>query len=503
MSRTRGSLILIGARAIGSIVGLLAIPIYARILGDKQFGAAIFVQYLVPFFLLLDFGFQEAAQRQIAQLRALEQLAAQWLVHRVHKFVCQIIAVVILALALSCGLLLTIKDSDISRSDTILLFTQLGVLMSLTMLYQPVLSIIIAYENFSQFAKISALASLVGTITSLGLVFVWRSANAIVAGMLFAQILQYSFGAMIVRNLRGDQLTRATWETASFRSFARVALQDFPNRVLLTFAQNADKLIFSNRDGVLPLSLYRKASRAPDSLAETLMMMNGAIFPGWNRDYSTDRNRFYDSVCRVLTLVLFASGVVLIVPMGFSEPFLRIYLGSQYRPEMALVCAFVGIYQAFQVYFTALGYALHVAGKRYVTIPLNVFNAIATVFGTWPVYRTFGIAGVGAMNAAISILQLPVAAYLLRHSGLPKAGIRKHLLDASFVLGLLVLALGAGACISQVNVFAKYPAVAVAVAPVLMLAVVYVAHFLQIVAIPNPIKRRLGLATRQPPVAPT
>lgn len=485
---------MIGARAIGSILGLLAIPIYAKLLGDKQFGAAVFVQYLVPFFLLLDFGFQEAAQRQITQLHAQGQEDAQWLVHRVHKWVCFVTACAMVIGSLACGSLLTIRDSGLSRGDTLLLFGQLGVLLALVMLYQPMLSLIVAFERFETFAKINAVAGLVGTVASVGLAFVWRSANAIILGMLATQTIQYLAGARATKSLCLDRSNPPKWDKPAFKSFSRVAFQDYPNRLLSALAQNADKLLFSSQDGVMPLSLYRKASRTPDALSEMLMMMNGAIFPGWNRDYSTDRDRFNESVGRILSLILFASGIVLIIPMGFAVPLLQIYLRDQFKPDLAIVCAFVGVYQAFQVYYTALGYALHVAGRRFVIIPLTAINAAITIFATLPVYFSHGLAGVGAMNAVISVVQLPVAVYLLKHSGLPSRHIRRHLAQALLILAVLAVMFGIGWMIASLAVFTVHPWLGFIVVPILMLVAVYVGHFVKAVDLPHPIKRRLKIA---------
>lgn len=493
MSRTRGSLLMIGARAIGSILGLLAIPIYAKLLGDRQFGAAVFVQYLVPFFLLLDFGFQEAAQRQITQLHAKGEEDAQWLVHRVHKWVCFWTAGLMVVGSVACGFWITITDSGLTRADTMLLFVQLGALMALTMLYQPMLSLIVAFERFEAFAKINAVAGLVGTVASVALAYVWRSANAIILGTLVTQAIQYVAGARATRRITEERANAPAWDRAAFGSFSKVAFQDYPNRLLSVLAQNGDKLLFSSQDGVAPLALYRKASRAPDALAEMLMMMNGAIFPGWNRDYSTNRERFNDSVGRILSLVLFASGVVLIVPMGFAVPLLQIYLRDQFRPDLAWVCAFVGVYQAFQVYYTALGYALHVAGRRFVIIPLTALNAAITLFATLPVYYRYGLEGVGAMNAIISVLQLPIAVYLLKHSGLPHANIRKHLVQATLVLVLLLAMFGVSWLVAQAPIFARYPSLGLFAAPVLMLVAVYVGHFVKAIDLPHPVKRRLRL----------
>lgn len=491
MGRTKGSLMMFAARGAGALLGLLAIPLYARWLGDAQFGAAIYIQYLAPFFLLIDFGFQEAAQRQISQLQGQDDHEGLWRVHRVHKFASFICGAAMVVLCLLTAAILKVPKVDLSPTDHWMLFIQLAAILGLTMSYQPALCVIISFERFTQYAKMNALAGLTGTGVAIVLTYFVRNANSVVLGLLVTQLCLVVSGASVCREIVQGRKNAPFWDKPTFWSFGRVALLDYPNRLMSVVANNADKMLFSMKDGVGQLAVYRKASRLPDAIADLLFMMNGAIFPGWNREYGADPVRFRHSVARILSLILFVAGLALIIPCAFSASLLKIYLGPQYKPDLEYVLMFIGVYQAFQVYYTALGYALHVAGRRFVIIPLTALNALVTVVGTIPVYVRFGLTGVAFMNASISLLQLPIAIWLLQHTGMSKRDAFKHFLESVRVAIFLGVFFAAGFGLSHVPWIEQRVWTGPLLALGMMVVTLYSAHYLRIVHIPQPVLKRM------------
>jgi O-antigen/teichoic acid export membrane protein len=499
MGRTKGSLMMFAARGAGALLGLLAIPLYARWLGDAQFGAAIYIQYLAPFFLLIDFGFQEAAQRQISQLQGQDDHEGLWRVHRVHKFTSFVCGAAMAVLCLITAAILKVPRVELSGVDHWMLFIQLAAILGLTVSYQPALCVMVAFERFTEFAKINAVAGLIGTGFSILLTYFWRNANGVIVGLLLTQLLLAMGGAKVCRSIVEGRANPPFWDKPTFWSFGRVAFMDYPNRLLNVVAQNADKILFSTKDGVGQLAVYRKASRLPDAIADLLLMMNGAIFPGWNREYGADPVRFRHGVARILSLILFVAGLALIIPCAFSASLLKIYLGPQYKPELEYVLMFIGVYQAFQVYYTALGYALHVAGRRFVIIPLTALNALVTVVGTIPVYVRFGLTGIAFMNASISLLQLPIAIWLLQHTGMSKRDAFKHFLESVRVAIFLAVFFGVGFALSHVPWIEQRVWTGPLLAIGMMVITLYSAYYLRIVHIPQPVLQRMRVLKPQRP----
>jgi O-antigen/teichoic acid export membrane protein len=408
ISRTRGSVSFIVARAISACFNLISVPILMSLLGDYPYSAIVFTLYIQNLMSCFDLGITEVSMRQMSvAITARDDEEFQNLNR--DQFTMNLISgFVMILVGLVCGALIDLTDSGVGRIETLVLFAGIGIQSALNRLSLSVITPLSAYQRFDRVSLALALQGIVTTVLAIALAYLthrpWTYAIAIVV----AEAIAFIVLATAARKLGRWKFPRAAFRPERLKPLLRLCLVDYPNRVGSFFTAAGDKLLLGAAGARARLDAvdYRNGSRLPDVLKEMLIVFGVTSLPTFSRDFHQSRETFHQGVLFSGSVVFFASCLAMLVPAGFADPLLRVWLGRFYVPDGALVMLLMAFFQALQSYVMIMGYAFFAMAKRGWFIPITLGGAAASLLLTVPIYHRYGIIGVAAMNAAIGGAQL-------------------------------------------------------------------------------------------------
>jgi O-antigen/teichoic acid export membrane protein len=490
VSRTRGSLLLIGARAFNALFNLISVPIFLSVLGIDVYGALVFALVIHGLMSLADIGTSDVVQRQMSLALAANDRDELRELNRDQLSINLATGLILLVVGIACGLLIRLDGVGVGQAESFAIFVGLGIQSAAYRVNQALMTPLGTFHRFDAVSYAQAAGGLVVTATAVGLVYLVRSPWAYVAGMLVGELLVFAMLFRAARALGGWTFQRPAFNLPRWRPILRLCGMDYPNRAAAYFAAWGDKLMLG---ALTPARLadYRNAARLPDALRDMLQPLAVTSLPTLSRDFQRSAERFQASTLYSGAVVLFAACLALLVPTGFAAPLLNLWLGQFAPPEGAAVMALMGLYQALQLYVAVMGSAFFAMAKRGWFIPITALNALASLALTIPAYRSFGIEGIAWMNALVGGVQVAGLWAIMWRLGFPLRSLLPHMgrmLGILAVSGIWVLL---GMRVSQGGLLTDFPVAALIMAPLACLAAMVCILGLGLAELPERISRRL------------
>lgn len=493
VSRTRGSVFFIVARAVSAFFNLISVPILLYLLGKDAYGAIVITLYIQNLMSCFDLGITEVAMRQMSGAIAARDDEEFQDLNRDQFTMNLISGSVMILVGFVCGAMIDLTESGVNRIESLVLFAGIGIQSALNRLSLSVITPLSAYQKFDRISLALALQGIVTTVLAVALAYFTRKPWTYAVAIVVAEALTFLVLALAARKFGRWRFPRPAFRRERLKPLLRLCLVDYPNRVGSFFTAAGDKLLLGLAGAAARLQLvdYRNGSRLPDVLKEMLLSFGITSLPSFSRDFHHSREKFHQGVFLSGLIVFFASCLAMIVPAGFADPLLRVWLGRFYVPDGAYVMLIMAVFQALQTYVLVMGYAFFAMAKRGWFVPLSLGAAAASLFLTLPVYRNFGIIGVASMNAAIGILQTVGLWATLSKLGFPA---RELFIHAGRIVGVLAVSLlfaAAGWWASGLPFLRNYPALSLILAPVAVLIALFAIVQLKIAPLPDRIAKRL------------
>jgi len=299
--------------------------------------------------------------------------------------------------------------------------------------------------------------------------------------------------AILVRSAKGLgnwALPMPALRWPRLKPILKLCAQDYPNRASNYFASWGDKLVLGATSQLANLD-YRNASRLPDALREMLFPLAGTSLPSFSRDFHHSQEKFRENVLFSGATVFFAGCLLMVVPTGFAEPLLKLWLGDFAPGEGEIVMILMGVFQAFQLYLSVMGYAFFAAAKRQLFIPQTVGKAILSLVLTLPAYRLGGISGIALMNAALGLVQVIGLWFLLRAIGFEVKATLSHATRILATLGVCLALVAGGSWISGMGLLTDFPVASLVFAPAFVLLAMCTVVQLGLARLPDRMARRI------------
>ena len=386
MSTTRKIAHNTGIQLVGKIIstalGLVAIGMMTRYLGQEQFGWYVttiaFLQFIA---ILIDFGLipvtaQMMGEKKIEETKLLQNLLG-------YRFVT---AVIFLGIAPFIALLFPYPiEVKIAISFT-----------TINMLAVAMNQIFMGYYQAKLKMHVQAIGEVLGRVALVG----W------LALMMFTD--SGFIPVMIVLTLASIVYTAAMWFAAmkdSRPTFAfdmdiwkTITVKMWPIAISIIFNVmylKGDTIILSLYHDQVTVGLYGAAYRVIDILAQMAMMIMGLMLPLLAFEWTRNKEKFHHfyqqsfDIMMLLALPLVVGGVIL------ATPIMTLVAGPEFAgsgPILALLL--VGI---FGLYLGAIfGHMAVAIDKQKQTMWIYITNAILTVIGYFyfiPKYDMLGAAG--------------------------------------------------------------------------------------------------------------
>ena len=493
VSRTRGSVFFIIARAASALFNLISVPILLSLLGKDAYSAIVFTLVIQNLMSCFDLGITEVAMRQMSVAIAARDDEEFQNLNRDQFTMNLISGFVMILVGLVCGAMIDLTESGVGRIEALVLFAGIGIQSALNRFSLSVITPLSAFQKFDRISLAMALQGIATTVLAVALAYVTRRPWTYAVAIVVAEALTFLVLALAARKFGRWRFPRPALRLERLKPMLRLCLVDYPNRVGSFFTAAGDKLMLGSAGATARLQLvdFRNGSRLPDVLKEMLLVFGITSLPSFSRDFQHSREKFHRGVFLSGLIVFFASCLAMIVPAGFADPLLRVWLGRFYVPDGAYVMLIMAVFQALQTYVLVMGYALFAMAKRGWFVPISLGGAAASLFLTLPVYRAYGIIGVASMNAVIGILQTLGLWVTLSKLGFP---VRELLIHAARIVGVLAVSLlftAAGWWTSGLPFLRDYPVLSLITAPVAVLIALFTIVRLKVAPLPDRIARRL------------
>lgn len=439
VSRTRGSVLLVLARALTALFNIFSVPIFMAILGKDGYAAIVFAIVVHGLMYTLDFGTGEIVQRQMSVALAdgdreeVRRLSADQLSINLFS------GAVIILVGILLGLTLSLEGTGLGRPETFLIFAFLGVQCAMFRINIGLTSLLSAYRRFDATSLATAAGGIAVTLFALAAIYLTKQSWTYMAAMLAGEFLSF---VLLLRGARRAGVWSPVRPHRDFRRLGpilKLCAVETPNRVGSMIASLGDKLLLGAANAKIELVDYRNAARVPDSLWVMLYGATITSLPKLSRDFAQSKEAFHTSALSTGRMAFFVGGIFLLAPTGLGAPFLAAWLGANAPENGDAVMALIAVYQTFQIYVSIMGYALLAAAKRSYFIPITTANAILSLSLTLPIFYRFGLVGVAWMNFGIALLQGFGIWAILAHLGFPRPAVARH---AAQILGMLAVMLG-------------------------------------------------------------
>lgn len=490
VSRTYGSILLMGARALNAVFNIISVPILLGILGGDMYGAIVFALTIHGLMGLADIGTMEVVQRQMSMAMARDDLDEVTELNRDQLGVNLLSGVILILVGIICGLTIPLSRAGIGYVESFAIFATLGLQSCLYRINQSISTFLAANQRFDLMSLSSALGGLIVTAVSLITLFMTHRPWSFVVGMMVGEFFNTVILYRGARRIGHWALPRPALRWTRLKPVLKLCAFDYPNRLAKYFASWGDKLMLGTAT-LLDVGAYRNASRVPDALRDMLDPLAGTSLPGFSRDYHHSLPGYKHNVLFTATTVYFAACVAMLVPTGFALPLLHIWLGKNAPAQGPTVMVLMAVFQSFQMYLAVMAIALMAAGKRQLFIPLTASSALVSIFLTLPIYHASGIAGIAGMNATMGVLQVFGIWVLLGAIGFTAS---ERLGHAARILGLFVLMLGfvgLGTWLSRVPPLTTMPMLSLPATICLMAIAFAVTLRLRLARLPDRLERRI------------
>jgi O-antigen/teichoic acid export membrane protein len=502
VSRTRGSTLLIGARALNALFNLISVPIFLSVLGKEGYGAIVFALVVHGLMSLSDIGTGEVVQRQMSLAIAKNDQDEIRELNRDQLSLNLLTGALMLLVGIVLGLTLSLETEGVGRNETFFIFAALGLQSGIYRINQSTSTLLASHQRFDSISIAFALGGLTVTGVAVAAVYATGRPWAYMAAMLVAEGAIFLVLRASARRMGHGAVPRPALRWLRLRPILQLCAADYPNRAAAYFSTWGDKLMLGAANLRVSLVDYRNAARLPDALRDMLTPLAATSLPSLSRDFQRSPGHFRANVLRSGLTVYFAATLAMVAPSGFADPFLRLWLGDMAPRDGAAVMALMSVFQSLQLYLAVMGASFFAAAKRAWFIPITVSGAAAALFLTLPFYRAYGILGVASMNAGLGILQAVGLWFLLLRLGFPGREIAAHAARALAVLAVCLAFVAGGWAVSRTHLLGEFPVLCLVFAPIAILGAGASVLGLRIARLPEAVAKRLGRRKAGPNDAP-
>lgn len=493
MSKAKSTLYLSVARFFGLAISLISLPLYFGWLGKEVWGAILTLTLLNRFVSLVDFSLIDGSTREMTSGFAAGDAARA---HRAWRTTLVVGATVGLATALIYwGLSLLIKIAEIQNVGGYSgLFLLAGVAFGLNYLATAYGSVFSSQRRFGEVAITNAVMNLVGAISSLTLVYFFRTPHVFFVGTIIGSLATLGIAWQMQR--KADRPAVEGWvDRECLDASLKYGAKMYVNKIAAAFANVADKLLTVPALGTEKLANYSAGGRIPETGFE-LLPINQVVLQDFIHAKEQGAQAFAQAFERSTRIALAVGCCLILVPCSLGEPVLRLWLKDQFVAEMAPVMLFIGFYRALEVYYGSIGSALYGFGVPQRAAPYTIYNAVATAALAYPVAKSYGIVGLALVNVGIHSLQFLPLTYQASKWLAPGIQLRQHFSKLAGILAVTLALAAAGWYTSQSDLLRTSPWLVLLLAPIwsgLAVMIVFKAGFAEKPHFFGKLKSKLGL----------
>lgn len=426
----RHTLVQIIGRALGTIIGLVAVGIVTRSLGTDGFGAyTTITAYLSAFAVLADFGISTTLVAMLAEKNADEERLAK------NAFGLRI-TMTTLVLAVAAGIaLLTPYSKDIKQGILIMIVSFIAIAAN-----QIQIAIFQRHVRMDR----PALAEVLGRVFLLIGVIISAALHGGLFGILLAVIVSNVLQAIVAGVLlRGISPLTPAWDFAIWKKILSRAWPVGISIALNLIYLRADTLILSFTRTQAEVGLYGAAYRVIDVLTVLPFLFMGVVLPflasAWSHE---DKPKFFHTLQRALDALVLGAAPLAAGTLILGTNALVLVAGEPFRSAgVILELLIFGVAAIF--IGAAFTHAVVAANAQKQMLPLLATDAVIS----FVLYLIF-IPKYGALAAAtitvFSEIFAAAAAYIVayritkRH---PSASIALRAIAASMLMMLAILAI--------------------------------------------------------------
>ncbi|MBI5706847.1 MAG: hypothetical protein HZC36_07640 [Armatimonadetes bacterium] len=427
MSRIKDAAILTSAKVVAMVMQVLAIGTYVRVLGNSSFGVFDYFTVVMAYVALIELGVINAFQREVLDCMATER-------RREVPSVCKLVSKLLLLAALAgvpiyaaVSKWLPFGFQGVHSGDLRLFATVAWFHLAGTLALMALNALLTGASAFTRLGILTASNGL--AVPGLGMVgaVVSRTPEGVLIGMASGLVFSVGLGLVLTRPFWGipDSVPISTPEVAK-RLFG-VGIRAYPARLSASLAGSLDRVIIAN---VMPgvLTTYALCFRVAQFFQELLVPIYQMMFPPISAAVvrqEADRARTIER--NILAGAALGTSCAL-VGGGYGLSIVRIWSGSDVLPGVAAATFWLGLCKASDLVANITGIAHFAQGRMDRLIPFFATNMTLTALLTAPMVRWFGIGGVGAMNACLSVALLIPLVFTVRNRVAPDLRVWRVLL---------------------------------------------------------------------------
>ena len=147
VSRTRGSLFLIVARAISALFNIVSVPILLSLLGKDAYGAIVFALVIQNLMACFDLGTTEIAIRQMSMAIAARDDQEFQELNRDQFSINLLSGAVMILVGLLCAFFIRLDGSGVGFAETFAIFLGIGIQSAINRISLSVITPLAAYQS--------------------------------------------------------------------------------------------------------------------------------------------------------------------------------------------------------------------------------------------------------------------------------------------------------------------------------------------------------------------
>lgn len=439
-SKSTAIILQTGARLVGTLLSFFYVAACIHAIGKEGYDSYLLGLSFGNLMGLADVGILTATQRSVGEAMArndLQRVASLFaFAQRLYT------AVAALALIIFCGFAFVYTHFGVHKPNdpTLALLLLCGVQSAATLLMSPSLSIAYSLGRFREVAWTFALQGIVAPTIGFIALQIVRSplvvAGSALIGVVVAAVVAFRLCGVAALPKPGRI------ERGDIRQIVSLGARTYPSTITTIVGNNADKVQVQRAGLSGSLASYSVGGRVPELIAQLLSPITSTVYPELTRLSGSDEPGFARAVERNVQFTLVLSACIILVPCGFSECILHTWLrhNLDVLPSgIVLVMPLMAFYRALELVYGVITMAFFAKGIPQYMLPFSIFNSCVTIFGTVPMYRWQGVAGVGMMNALIDLIQLAPMIIMLKRFATPGASIATLVKSFGGILGLAVL----------------------------------------------------------------
>ncbi|MCH7945132.1 MAG: oligosaccharide flippase family protein, partial [Armatimonadetes bacterium] len=394
MSKTTDTLRLGAARTVGIVVQLVSVPIVWDILGADLLGVCYFLIIVGRWVSLLDIGYGDGAQRLMTRAFDSDDGRKGFSVYQTHVVLLLVHAAVGFAVFALLGQFVEIPNLP-NGTATGPLFLAGASVFAAQYLFQGTSVYFNARRQFKYLAVANGSQYLISGLLALGLTIWLRRPEAYLAGFAIGAgcvvLANLACGLMQARKVAERQIFDKEAFRYSFGFGARLYLTKLSSVTVGTI----DRLAIMDVLGPGQLTAYTNAARIPEAASQTFPL-NQTLLPDYTRAHMEGGKQFASQVERSTRISLMVGCGLILVPCAFGGPVLQLWLQEKFVPEMAIVMLLIGVFRAFEVFFSGIAQVFLAHGTPQRVTFLMMAHLLLVLLFIYPAVRIYGLVGVAA-----------------------------------------------------------------------------------------------------------